>query len=84
MLQCFFLILLSRFVMLHYCFVRNTIVLCILMLLCNDTTLFYRLQYCDVSYYIILECDNAVFCLVIIFCVLSCCFVLLQYFFVIL
>ena len=42
------------FVMLYHCFVRYNVVLCIVMLFCNDASLFYRLQYYGVSYYIIL------------------------------
>ena len=69
-----FCMLLNRFVMLYLCFVRYSVVLCIVMLFRNDVTLFYRLQYCGVSYYITLQRDIVVLCLVMLFCVLLCFF----------
>ena len=49
-----FVILQNIFVMLYRDFVCYNIVLCLIILFCNDATWFYRLQYCIVSYYVIL------------------------------
>ena len=76
MLYCFFLILqfcllcvlLSRFVMLYYYFIRYNVVLCLVILFCNDATLFCRLQYCVMSYQVILQSHNIVLFLTMLFC----------------
>ena len=45
-LQCYFLcISLSRFVMLYCYFIHYNVVLCLVIIFCDDVTLFYRLQY---------------------------------------
>ena len=46
-----FCIWLNRFVILYHCFVRYMIILCIVMLFCDDATLNYRFLYYGVSYY---------------------------------
>ena len=45
-------VLVSRFVMLYYCFYCYNVVLCVILLFCIDTTLFYSLKYRIVSYYV--------------------------------
>ena len=65
----FFCILLSPFVTLYHCSVRYNVVLCTVMLFCNNTTLFY-------IYYSIVVCLIILFCNVImLFFALLCRFV---------
>ena len=47
-------VLLSCVVRLYRSFVYYNIVLCLVMWFCNDITLFNRLQYCVLSYYVVL------------------------------
>ena len=47
-----FFVLVSRFVLLYYCFYCYNVVLCVMLLFCIDTTLFYSLKYRIVSYYV--------------------------------
>ena len=75
MLYCYFLILqfwfvcvlFSRFVMLYCYFIRYNVSLCLVMLLCNDATLFCRLQYCVISYPVTLQSHYIVLFLTMLF-----------------
>ena len=65
---CFLCVSLSRFVMLYCYFIRYNVVLCLVMLLCNDATLSCLLQYYVVFYQVILQSHNIVLFLTMLIC----------------
>ena len=67
----FFVCLVKPFLMRYCYFIRYNVVLCLVMLFCNDATLFCTLQYCIVSYQIVLQSHNIVLFLIMLFCIIT-------------
>ena len=71
------------FVSIYHRFLCNNVNLCLVMLVCNDTMLFYNLESCFVSCYVVLQGNIVLLCFVMLFCndimlfrnVMQCCFI---------